>query len=70
MVMSDNLNVSEIRKTLRWTRRQMADATGVDRSTVSRWESKAVSPSGPARVILEKLKKRADAIARKAEAAA
>lgn len=51
--------IAAIRKSLGWDRRKLADATGVDVSTVSRWERNKVAPSSSAKVILERLARRA-----------
>lgn len=49
-----DLDVAALRERLQWTQAQFAERFGVDRSTVSRWESG--SPvKGPARRMLEDL---------------
>lgn len=51
--------IKTMRENLGWDRRKLADETGVDVSTVSRWERSVVEPSGSAKVILDRLFRRA-----------
>jgi Predicted transcriptional regulator len=53
--------IKAIRKALGWNRQKLAAATGVDVSTVSRWERGKIAPNSSAKVILEKLARRAAA---------
>lgn len=65
--MSDPLiNVVQLREALGWTQQQLAAACGVDRSTVSKWESEPPT-KGPALILLRQLQERVEA---KGEAAA
>jgi len=48
--------VKEIRKHLKMTQQELADAIGVDRVTVARWESDHKRPSNLALRQLERLK--------------
>lgn len=60
--MSDpQINVVQLREALGWTQQQLATACGVDRSTVSKWESEPPT-KGPALILLRQLQERAGAI--------
>ena len=52
-----NLDVAAIRAALGWSQQQLAEACGVDRSTVSRWESEPPA-KGPALILLRQLQER------------
>lgn len=51
------INVVQLREALGWTQQQLADACGVDRSTVSKWESEPPA-KGPALIILRQMHER------------
>ncbi len=57
--MSQTIDVSKIRESLKWSRARLAKEAGVDVSTVSRWEAGGVPTRGVARAFLEKLERRA-----------
>lgn len=60
-IMNDGpLDIKALREKLGWTQEQMAEYLGLDRSSVSRMES-GQEPKGPARKLLEELKRRAPA---------
>lgn len=50
----NDLDIKAIRDRLGLTQAQLAQAVGVDQGTVSKWENGA-PPSGPARILLQKL---------------
>jgi DNA-binding transcriptional regulator YiaG len=56
-----DFDVKSIRNDLKLSQAQFAAEVGVDQGTVSNWENEKTSPSGPARKILEKLRRRAEA---------
>lgn len=53
-----NNEIKELRKRLNKTLQQLADAIGVDRSTVQRWEAGTRRPSNLAKRNLARLAKR------------
>lgn len=60
--MSDpQINVVQLREALGWTQQQLATACGVDRSTVSKWESEPPT-KGPALILLRQIHERAKVI--------
>ncbi|TPM53246.1 helix-turn-helix transcriptional regulator [Mesorhizobium sp. B2-2-4] len=58
--MEQEIDVRSIRTKLRLTQAQLADAVGVDQSTVSNWEN-GMLPRGPARKLLHALEASAPA---------
>ncbi len=52
--MEQALDVKTIRSSLGLTQAQLAEAVGVDQSTVSNWENGA-PPRGPAKLLLQNL---------------
>ena len=55
--MTDN-EIKELRKRLNMTQQELANAVGVDRVTVARWEAGQKKPSNLARRQLARLAKR------------
>lgn len=54
--MENDLNVKDIRSNLQVTQAQLAEALGIDQSTVSDWEKGRHKPRGPAKKLLLTLK--------------
>lgn len=52
--MTKPIDVKSVRATLGWTQVQLAEALGVDQTTVSNWEN-GRPPSAPARKLMERL---------------
>jgi len=54
--MEHDIDIRAIRSQLGLTQAQLAEAVGVDQSTVSNWE-RGAAPRGPARKLIERLTK-------------
>lgn len=52
--METQIDVRSLRNSLGLTQAQLADAVGVDQSTVSNWEN-GITPRGPAKKLLQSL---------------
>jgi len=53
------IDVASIRARLGLSQTALAQQLGVDQSTVSRWETGELSPSGPALILLRQLEQQA-----------
>lgn len=55
--MEHEIDIKELRASLGVTQSQLADALGLDQSTISNWENGHQKPRGPARKLLASLTK-------------
>lgn len=55
--MEREINIKELRSSLGVTQSELADALGLDQSTISNWENGHQKPRGPARKMLATLTK-------------
>jgi DNA-binding transcriptional regulator YiaG len=55
------IDVKALRERLKLTQAKLAEAVGVDQSTVSNWEKHVTVPRGPARKLLHSLASAAEA---------
>lgn len=55
--MENEIDIRELRTNLGVTQSQLADALGLDQSTISNWENGHQKPRGPARKLLLSLSK-------------
>lgn len=56
----DQIDIKALRESYQWTQEQLADALGLDRSSVSRMET-GQEPKGPTKILLRKLAENAPA---------